>query len=160
MADLKDAEAKQADNPVAATPAALKKEKTSPKTRKPKARVESASRTKTSKVKNDTSSAPSIAVPTISNALRRNYTKQERAQKLGEIQKLVSAGNSVKSATKTAGISEQTYYQWKRPDVKKPASDELSDLVKLEAENTRLKKLLAERLRKENSELKKKLAIS
>lgn len=33
---------------------------------------------------------------------------------LGQIEKAVSRGESIKSATKQAGISEQTYYQWGR----------------------------------------------
>ena len=43
-----------------------------------------------------------------------------------------------------------------------PASDsgDLKDLIALEEENQRLKKLLAERLRKENAELKKKLGLA
>jgi cell shape-determining protein MreC len=38
-------------------------------------------------------------------------------------------------------------------------SDDLKDLVALEAENKELKKRLAEHLRKENAELKRKLGI-
>lgn len=41
-----------------------------------------------------------------------------------------------------------------------PTGGELKDLVALEAENERLKKLLAERLRKENAELKKKFGLA
>ena len=41
----------------------------------------------------------------------------------------------------------------------KLASGDLKDLVGLEEENTRLKGLLAERLRKENAELKRKLGL-
>jgi putative transposase len=40
-----------------------------------------------------------------------------------------------------------------------PQTDDLKDLVKLEEENARLKKLLADRLRKENVELRKKLGL-
>lgn len=43
-----------------------------------------------------------------------------------------------------------------------PSSDsgDLRDLVALEEENKRLKNLLADRLRKENAELKKKLGLA
>jgi len=90
---------------------------------------------------------------------RKTYSEQERAQKLGEIENQTGRGASVKDAVKKAGISEQTYYQWKKAAGQAPQSDELKDLVKLEEENTRLKKLLAERFRKENAELRKKLGL-
>ena len=89
----------------------------------------------------------------------RPYPEKERAQKLGEIEKLTGRGETLKDAIKKAGISEQTYYQWKKAAGQAPQSGELKDLVKLEEENTRLKKLLADRLRKENAELKKKLGL-
>lgn len=160
MADLKEAEPKDAGSTI---PVAQEKPKTaekSPQARKPKTRVASPARTKADKPKKAAASVAIIAAPAVSGTVRKSYTKQERAQKLGEIQKLVSAGESVKGATKKAGISEQTYYQWKKPSVKNTQLDELKDLVKLEAENAHLKKLLADRLRKENIELKKKLGIS
>ncbi|HSQ13467.1 MAG TPA: transposase, partial [Candidatus Deferrimicrobium sp.] len=65
----------------------------------------------------------------------------------------------IKSSVRQAGISEQTYYQWKRAVAPKLESGELKDLVALEEENTRLKGLFAERLRKENAELKRKLGL-
>ncbi|MCP8894697.1 hypothetical protein KYK29_07120 [Shinella daejeonensis] len=40
-----------------------------------------------------------------------------------------------------------------------PTGDGLKDLLALEAENERLKKMLADWLRKENAELKKKLGL-
>ncbi|ARM91110.1 transcriptional regulator SyrB protein (plasmid) [Rhizobium sp. CIAT894] len=41
-----------------------------------------------------------------------------------------------------------------------PALDELEDLIQLEEENKRLRKLLAEKLRQENAELRKRLGLS
>jgi putative transposase len=67
---------------------------------------------------------------------------------------------SIKAAVQKAGISEQTYYQWKKAAGQTTQTDELKDLVKLEEENARLKKLLADRLRKENAELRKKLGLA
>lgn len=60
---------------------------------------------------------------------------------------------------KQAGISEQTYYLWKKAAAPAADSDGLKDLVALEEENKRLKSLLADRLRKENAELKKRLGL-
>lgn len=98
--------------------------------------------------------------PTTAKLKRQTYSAKERTQKLGQIEKSISRGESIKSATKQVGISEQTYYQWKKAAAAVPESGGLKDLLALEEENARLKKLLAERLRKENAELKRKLGLS
>jgi putative transposase len=103
-------------------------------------------------------------------AKRRAYTEQEKSEKLREIATRVSDGSTLKDAIKSAGISEQTYYHWRgaaKPAEQKdttgtkplPAGDELADLVQLEEENQRLRKLLAEKLRAENAELRKRLGL-
>ncbi len=103
-------------------------------------------------------------------AKRRGYTEQEKSEKLKLIETQVSEGSTLKDAIKSAGISEQTYYHWKgaaKPTQQKdtrgtkslPAGDELADLVKLEEENQRLRKRLAEKLRAENAELRKRLGL-
>lgn len=53
-----------------------------------------------------------------------------------------------------------TYYYWKRAAAPSSDSGDLRDLVALEEENKRLKNLLADRLRKENAELKKRLGLA
>ncbi|MCO5966747.1 transposase [Sinorhizobium meliloti] len=103
-------------------------------------------------------------------AKRRAYTEQEKSEKLKLIVTQVIEGNTLKDAIKSAGISEQAYYHWK--DVAKPveqndtkgiephpADDESADLVQLEQENQRLRKLLAEKLGAENAELRKRLGL-
>jgi hypothetical protein len=92
---------------------------------------------------------------------RKIYSERERAQKLAQIEKSVGEGETLKSAVKQARISEQTYYVWKKAAGQAPQSesDGLKDLVALEEENRRLKQLLAEQLRKENAELKKRLGL-
>ncbi|MEY9199406.1 putative transposase [Sinorhizobium fredii] len=107
----------------------------------------------------------------------RGYSEQEKSEKLKRIATQVSEGGTLKDAIKSAGISEQTYYHWKgaaKPAELKaaqsepkgtkstkplPAGDELADLVKLEEENQRLRKLLAEKLRAENADLRKRLGL-
>jgi putative transposase len=98
----------------------------------------------------------------------RRYSEQERKEKLKLIETQVSESKgTLKDAIKSAGISEQTYYQWKRtakPVEQKaekplPAGEELADLVRLEEENQRLRKILAEKLRAENAELRKRLGL-
>lgn len=115
---------------------------------------------KRSVAKNVAKAAVSEAVaPVPAKAPRKIYSAKERTLKLGQIEKSITGGESIKSATKQAGISEQTYYQWKKAAASVPESGELKDLIALEEENSRLKKLLAERLRKENAELKKRLGL-
>ncbi|WP_026622804.1 putative transposase (plasmid) [Ensifer sp. WSM1721] len=103
-------------------------------------------------------------------AKRRGYTEQEKSERLRLIETHVSEGGTLKDAIKSAGISEQTYYHWKdaaKPVAQKgtkntkplPAGDDLADLVQLEEENQRLRKLLAEKLRAENAELRKRLGL-
>lgn len=91
---------------------------------------------------------------------RRAYSQQERTQKLGQIEKSVGRGETLRSAIKQAGISEQTYYHWKKAAESAVPAGDLKDLLALEEENERLKKLLAERLRKENADLRKKLGMA
>lgn len=102
-----------------------------------------------------TGEAPAAGVP----SSRKVHSEKERAQKLALIEKSIKGGGTLKSAVKQAGISEQTYYHWKKPVVPSSQGDDLKDLVALELENKRLKSLLAERLRKENAELKRKLRL-
>ncbi|WP_028004212.1 transposase [Sinorhizobium meliloti] len=107
-------------------------------------------------------------------AKRRGYTEQEKSEKLKLIETQVGDGSTlkdaIKNAIKNAGISEQTYYHWKgaaksieqkdTKDIKPPAAgDEMADLVQLEEENQRLRKRLAEKLRAENAELRKRLGL-
>jgi outer membrane biosynthesis protein TonB len=100
------------------------------------------------------------AQPAPSRAKRKTYSEGERSQILTKIEKSIGRGGSIKAAVTEAGISEQTYYQWKKAaETAAPAAD-LSDLVALEDENKQLKKQLAERLRRENAELKKKLGLT
>ncbi|MDX0586895.1 transcriptional regulator [Sinorhizobium medicae] len=102
--------------------------------------------------------------------VRRGYSEQEKSEKLKLIETHVSGGSTLKDAIKSAGISEQTYYHWKgaaKPAAQKgtknpkllPTGDELAALVELEEENQKLRKLLAEKLRAENAELRKRLGL-
>ncbi len=135
------------------------------------AAVETPAELKTSAAKTQRSprrQKTTAAEPVRPTAKPRRYSQQERIEKLKRIETQVTeAKGTLKDAIKGAGISEQTYYQWKR--TVKPvdqrdekllsAGDELADLVQLEAENQRLRKRLAEKLRAENTELRKKLGL-
>jgi putative transposase len=158
MADLKETESNQAPTEVPVKEQTSDTKKKAPKPRKPTGQQVRAVRTRSAKSSKQASSAEAVASPSV-RAARKIYSETERAQKLGEIEKQTGRGESIKAAVKKAVISEQTYYQWKKVAGKAPQSDELKDLVKLEEENARLKKLLADRLRKENAGLKKKLGL-
>lgn len=107
---------------------------------------------------------------------RKMYSESEKAEKLKLIGTKIAEGKTpLQEVVKSAGISVQTYYQWKRsqkPAAKKnekPAAqkvekavsggNELAELVQLDAENQRLRALLAEKLRAENLELRKRLGL-
>ncbi|CAN7766261.1 transposase [Rhizobium leguminosarum] len=99
----------------------------------------------------------------------RGLSDQEKLEKIGQIEAQVADGATLKEAVKTAGISDQTYYQWKKataqPVTQIPAAavsvdDELAEFIQLEEENRRLRKLLSEKLRAENADLRKRLGIS
>jgi putative transposase len=112
--------------------------------------------------------APKAAAAKSQTSNHRNYSAEERNAKLELIGTQISEGAStLKDAIKSAGISEQTYYKWKRTmkpveqtEAKHvPIDDEIADLVQLEEENKRLRKILAEKLRAENAELRKRLGL-
>ena len=95
----------------------------------------------------------------------KRYSSAARSSILASVAKDIDSGKTtLKAALKTAGVSEQTYYKWKRDADKTelaaatPQSDALKDLVALEAENHRLRKELADKLRAENAELRRRLA--
>ncbi|MCF6110490.1 transposase [Mesorhizobium muleiense] len=159
MADLKEADSNQgpAEVPVKEQTPDIKQK--APKPRKRTGQQGGAVRTKAAKSGQQASSSKAVASPTAQTA-RKIYSDKERAQKLDEIEKQIGRGESVKATVQKAGISEQTYYQWKKAAGQTTQTDELKDLVKLEEENARLKKLLADRLRKENAELRKKLGLA
>jgi len=159
MADLKETESNQAPTEVPVKEQTSDTKKKASKPKRPIKQQGRAVQTRAAKPGKPASSAEAVASPTVRTA-RKIYSEKERAQKLSEIEKQTGRGESTKAAVKKAGISEQTYYQWKKAAGQAPQSDELKDLLKLEEENARLKKLLADRLRKENAELKKKLGLS
>ena len=158
MADPKQSEPNQAPTEVPVNEPTSEIKKKAPKPKKAAVQQGSAVRTRSARSGKPASSPEAVASPPVRTA-RKPYPEKERAQKLGEIEKLTGRGETLKDAIKKAGISEQTYYQWKKAAGPAPQSGELKDLVKLEEENARLKKLLADRLRKENAELKRKLGL-
>ena len=76
------------------------------------------------------------------HAERRNW-RQQITPKLREVEVEVGRGKTVLEAVKKIGVTEQTYYRWK----KKYGGlriDQAKRLKDLEKENSRLKRLLAD----------------
>lgn len=74
---------------------------------------------------------------------KRTYTAEQIISKLREAEVLISQGQTIASAAKQLGISEQTYYRW-RKDYGGMRTDQAKRLKELETENARLKKLVAD----------------
>ena len=74
---------------------------------------------------------------------RRKFTTEEIIQKLREAEVLLSQGKSVSETCRQVGITDNTYYRW-RKEYGGIRTDQAKRLKELERENARLKKLVAE----------------
>ena len=74
---------------------------------------------------------------------RANYTTEQIIVKLREVEVLCGQGKTVMEAVRQIGVSEQTYYRWRKKYSGMNAS-EAKRYRALEKENTRLKKLVAD----------------
>jgi len=75
--------------------------------------------------------------------VRKTYTPEQIINKLREVEVLISQGATTMEASRKAGITEQTYYRWRR-EYGGMRIDQARRLKELEKENNRLKKLVAE----------------
>lgn len=74
---------------------------------------------------------------------RKRYSDEDILRLLREIELSLSSGSDVATACRTAGVSDATYYTWR----KRFGGMELSEMANLKAlqkENDRLKKIVAE----------------
>jgi putative transposase len=86
--------------------------------------------------------------------------KQDRTGKLKPTEAQVTDGTSTaKGATKSTGWKKVAKPVEQNAKTSVSAIDEMADLVQLEEENKRLRKTLAEKLRSENAELRKRLGL-
>jgi len=83
---------------------------------------------------------------------RRIHSPEQIVRKLREVEVLSSQGNTISRASRQLGITEQTYYRWRKQYGGMQVS-QARRLKELEKENTRLKKLVAD-LSLDNSILK------
>ena len=83
---------------------------------------------------------------------KKGYTPEQIINKLREAEILLSQGNSIGEASRKVGVTEQTYYRW-RKEYGGMRVEQAKKLKELEKENVRLKKLVAD-LSLDNSILK------
>lgn len=74
---------------------------------------------------------------------RKHYTAEQIIGMLREAEVLQSQGMKIGEASRKLGISEQTYYRW-RKEYGGMRMDQAKRLKELERENARLKKLVAD----------------
>ena len=74
---------------------------------------------------------------------RKRYTPEQIISKLREAEVLLSQGRSVSQASKQLGVSDQTYYRWRR-EYGGMRTSQVRKFKDLEKENVRLKKLVAD----------------
>ena len=74
---------------------------------------------------------------------KRNYTPEQIINSLREAEVLLSQGSTAAEASRHLGISEQTYYKW-RKEYGGMRINQAKRLKELEKENARLKRLVAD----------------
>jgi putative transposase len=75
--------------------------------------------------------------------VKKGYTPEQIINKLREAEILLSQGNSIIEASRKIGVTEQTYYRW-RKEYGGMRVEQAKKLKELEKENARLKKLVAD----------------
>src|SRR5919199_6450614 len=70
---------------------------------------------------------------------RKRHTPDEIVAKLRQVDVLVSQGQAVAEAIRSIGVTEVTYYRWRR-EFGGLKADQVKRLKALEAENARLRK--------------------
>ena len=74
---------------------------------------------------------------------RNRFSAEQVVNKLRQAEVLLAQGQTIAQVSKTLGVTEQTYYRW-RKEYGGIKSDQARRLKDLERENARLKRLLAE----------------
>ena len=74
---------------------------------------------------------------------KKGHKPEEVVAKLRQVDVLVSQGQSVAEAIRAIGVTEVTYYRWRR-EFGGLKSDQVKRLKELEAENARLRKAVAD----------------
>jgi len=74
---------------------------------------------------------------------RKGYSPEQIIHKLREAEVLLSQGNTIGTVSKKIGVSDFTYYRW-RKEYGGMRVDQARRLKELEQENARLKKVVAD----------------
>ena len=74
---------------------------------------------------------------------RIQFKPEQIINKLREAEVLISQGSTIGQASRKIGITEQTYYRWRR-EYGGIGVEQAKRLRELEKENTRLKRLVAD----------------
>ena len=74
---------------------------------------------------------------------RRTYTPEQIINKLREVEVFISQGATTGEAGRKVGITEQTYYRWRR-EYGGMRIEQAKRLKEMEKEDARLKKLVAD----------------
>ncbi len=74
---------------------------------------------------------------------KKNYTPEQIISKLREVEVLLSQGKTQEEAIRAIGVTGNTYYRW-RKEYGGMGMDQAKRLKELEAENTRLKRAVAD----------------
>lgn len=74
---------------------------------------------------------------------RKRFSAEQIVDKLREAEVEIAKGMTIGQVCKKLGISEQTYYKWRR-EYGGMRTDQAKRLKELEQENARLKKLIAD----------------
>ena len=75
---------------------------------------------------------------------RKRYTAEQIIGKLREAEVLISKGMTAAEAIRKLGVSEHTYYRWRR-EYGGMRVNQAKRLKELEKENSRLKRLVADK---------------
>ncbi len=76
---------------------------------------------------------------------RRRHTPEQVVRKLREADRLLGEGIELPEVVKQLEVSEQTYYRW-RNQFGGMKADDVKRLKELEAENARLKRIVADQV--------------
>ena len=75
--------------------------------------------------------------------VKKSHSPEQVINKLREVEILLNQGGNVSEASRKIGVTEQTYYRW-RKEYGGMRIEQTKRLKALEKENTRLKKLVAD----------------
>ncbi|MFP3546775.1 hypothetical protein SB748_25370 [Rhizobium sp. SIMBA_035] len=101
------------------------------------------------------------AVPTIAEPARKNRGGRPKRAEAPAVPEVASttATRAKRTASPAAAASKRGPNRATTPATASPLADDLADLLQLEEENQRLRRSLAEKLRTENSDLRKRLGL-